>query len=692
MKKSILLPIIFFLIFSFTTKNTHAVEIGSACNNQPNAGDYTVSASVPVLGCYIAASGKTNGVDNSGNSENSTTNTAKLIVPNGTSFTIPSGLSPNQPTTLVVGSLEIQNGGSVSIGTDAQIKIGVPLYMLDFDSDGRPDSLDYFTASNSGRRRRSLAATIEASDCAPTNNSKWKTYAGYVDYDSDGYGVGSINASICSGGTIDTNYVADNNTDCNDSNASLHRQVAGYIDVDSDSYGVGTYKTCVGDASPYVANNTDCDDNIAAATGKKVFGTVCTPTNYGSTDDGAVSFSGSQNINSFVNTGRSYADGVSYAVSALGTNSITLSSTPNGIVYGDEIMIINLQGDATNNSNVGNYENFYVTNVNSSTKVLTLYSNITKTYGVGNNSNLTGQKIIVQRVPNYTTVNVASGATLTTNAWNGTTGGLISFRSSATTTVTGTISTTGLGYRGRAGGIGYGGESFCGYNNGNSVYHAAGTAGTCGGGGGGFGWNDQYGGGSGSSTGGAGGGGAGADGGTGGTPIAGAGGGGGYGTFGYGGQGGGGQGGGTNGGTSTSGAGGHGWYYPGWEGHVDQAAPRGGGAGGGGTYGDANLTKLYFGSAGGQGGFASSNAQGGGGAGGGIIFINAYNLSVSGTVQSNGANGITGGGGGGAGAGGSIFIKTDTQTTISNVTVSGAAGGIGSGSGAGGSGRYKLIQ
>ena len=50
-------------------------------------------------------------------------------------------------------------------------------------------------------------------------------------------------------------------TDCDDTNASIFRTVAGYLDADSDGYGVGTYQTCVGATGNYTANNnTDCND------------------------------------------------------------------------------------------------------------------------------------------------------------------------------------------------------------------------------------------------------------------------------------------------------------------------------------------------------------------------------------------------------------------------------------------------
>ncbi|HSV94427.1 MAG TPA: hypothetical protein VLH94_00415 [Spirochaetia bacterium] len=694
MKK--IIPLLLALCFTswITASQVHAE---SFCTGVPVSGNYTVSTN-DALGCYIATPGSINGVDDAGSSEESTTNTAKLVVPEGKSFTIPSGISSNSPTTLVVGSLEIQDGGSVSIGSDfSQIKIGVPLYMLDADSDGRPDSLDFYDATASGRRRRSLAADMSQSDCNPNNATKWKTYSGYVDKDGDGYGVGSINTNICSGSIIDTNYVADNNTDCNDDNASIYRGVAGYIDADGDGYGTGTYKTCVGDASAYVANNTDCNDTYAAATGKNAFGTICTTTDYGTGDDGAVTFSGSQNINTYVNTGRTYADGISYSVSALSTNTITASST-NGIAYGDEVMLINLQGSSSSYSSAGNYENFYVTGVNGN--VITVLGNITKTYGVGSNSNLTGQKIIVQRVPNYSNVTVSSGATLTANAWDGTKGGVLAFKASGTATITGSITMTGKGYRG-GGNTRQGGEAFCGYNAGaGGPYHQVGIAGSCGGGGGGGGITSASpgcigsAGGAGVSVGGGGGGGGSnwweCCGGS-----TGAAGGGGYGTAG---TGGGGTYSGTNGGTNTSGAGGQGHYTN--PSNCRDGTAHGGGGGGGGTYGDSNLTQLFMGSAGAQGGGAYTNSGTGylGGTGGGIIAINAKSLSLSGTIQNNGTNGESAGangGGCGGGAGGSVYIKTDTETAITNITITGGTGGTGYGGhvgGTGGSGRKLVVQ
>ena len=71
----------------------------------------------------------------------------------------------------------------------------------------------------------------------------------------------------------------------------------------------------------------------------------------------------------------------------------------------------------------------------------------------------TGQQIVMlMRVPNYR--NVTVNGTLTANAWNGLTGGLVVFRASGTVSGAGTILADGLGYRGGAlyaMGEGYGG-------------------------------------------------------------------------------------------------------------------------------------------------------------------------------------------------------------------------------------------
>lgn len=392
---------------------------------------------------------------------------------------------------------------------------------------------------------------------------------------------------------------------------------------------------------------------------------------------------GSAILNSGSCSGKTTADAVSFSSTAntlVGATSIILLSQPTGLSVGDEVLIINLQGTSSDYANVGKFEFRKIASISGNT--------LNFTSPLDNAYNGSTQKILVQRVPNYTNVTVASGATLTANAWDGTKGGVLALRVNGTLEVNGTVSMTGKGYRGHAGGKGLGGESFCGYNSGSE-----GAAGSCGGGAGGYGsgtYQDPYSGGSGGaggSTGGAGGGGGGSNG-----SGPGGGGGGGYGSFGIGGKGGrGGEGktGGTgaSGGTGISGKGGQAGFDFGWEGHTDQATPLGGGGGGGGTYGDSNLTKLYFGSAGGQGGSSTATANGIGGAGGGILVIYANNLTLTGTIQSNGVNGANTAGG--AGAGGSLYIASNSQSAAASlITAAGGVGGGGSPStgGAGGSG------
>ncbi|NTW31315.1 MAG: hypothetical protein HGB12_01550 [Bacteroidetes bacterium] len=419
----------------------------------------------------------------------------------------------------------------------------------------------------------------------------------------------------------------------------------------------------------------------------------------GSGSDGAVVISSTKNMNTdIIASGRTCADAINYSVTGLTSNTATLSTTPNAgcLSAGDEVILINLQGTSTNNINVGNLEALRIQSISGA--VITFASNKTKYYGDGASDDLnigtatTNQRVMLQRIPNYTNVTINSGITLTANPWDGTKGGLLYLKANGTITNNGTINMNSNGYAGGTAGLGHsttagGGESFCGTNAGKGgTYFSAGTAGTCGGGGGG-GANrssNTFGGGSGSSTGGAGGGGgcvfSDCD-----YETAGAGGGGGYGTAGFGG---GGSGTGNNGGTNTSGTGGSSSY----SGCYDY----GGGGGGGGSYGNTSLSSIYFGS-GGAGSGGSHDAESGaiGGKGGGIIFIAANSFSNSGNVNSNGANGAStaaSGAGAGGGAGGSIYITNNTVSLGSNIiTTTGGSGGSNSYTGgAGGNGRIAV--
>jgi hypothetical protein len=144
--------------------------------------------------------------------------------------------------------------------------------------------------------------------------------------------------------------------------------------------------------------------------------------------DGSVTISASQNINTNI-LGSNRAgnpDGVLTTAASFGsaTGGTTLTvAAATGLAANDEIILINLQGDATNNGNVGNYEFLEIQSIASNT--LTFESPIQNLYGATtSNLDLTGQNVIVQRVPQWTDVTLQSGGTLTANAWNGTSGGV----------------------------------------------------------------------------------------------------------------------------------------------------------------------------------------------------------------------------------------------------------------------------
>ena len=174
---------------------------------------------------------------------------------------------------------------------------------------------------------------------------------------------------------------------------------------------------------------------------------------------GSITISSSKNINTdTLAAGRSCADGgdgVAYSVTALSANTATLSVSPASgcLSANDRMMLINLQADGTNLTNVGNYEFLVVGSV--TTNTVTFTANKIKYYGNGaaDDTNIgtstTKQRVILQRVPQYMDVTILSGGTLTASGWDGVKGGVLAFYASGKVEVQsgGIIDMSGKGYR-----------------------------------------------------------------------------------------------------------------------------------------------------------------------------------------------------------------------------------------------------
>jgi len=187
--------------------------------------------------------------------------------------------------------------------------------------------------------------------------------------------------------------------------------------------------------------------------------------NTGTGADGSATISTSKNINTDVlgSSRSTNADGIVTTVTANPTGtSITVTSTT-GFAANDEILLINLRGASGDTADVGNYEFLTVSSVPNGT-TLNVSSTIQKSY---DGTTFSNQKVVVQRVPQWTNVTVSSGGTLTANDWAGSSGGVIVFRATGTVNVQsgGTISANAKGYQGGAGGTtggGTNGESYDG--------------------------------------------------------------------------------------------------------------------------------------------------------------------------------------------------------------------------------------
>lgn len=131
-----------------------------------------------------------------------------------------------------------------------------------------------------------------------------------------------------------------------------------------------------------------------------------------------------------------------------GTGNLTGNATQRDLVMviqmqGADIDVSNstVYGTVTNYGSAGRYEIMEVQSVSGNT--------ITFTCSLRNNYTVAGHTQIV-RIPRYSTLTVNSGASITAPAWNGSTGGVVAVEVDGASVINGSVTTTGLGFRGGA--------------------------------------------------------------------------------------------------------------------------------------------------------------------------------------------------------------------------------------------------
>ena len=187
---------------------------------------------------------------------NGTKNIGILTIPEGKTVTVLS----NQ--TVVVGSIDLSQNGSIVIMQGGQLKPGGSLWYIDKDRDGYAPNNNIKIAQTNPGGYISLSSIKGVSDCDDSNPNKWRMLTGYTDKDGDGYTVGSAH-QICSGNSLPPGYTTTpKGNDCDDSNPNKWRML--YKDSDGDGRCASSTKYCVGNQSGYrssCSSYNDCNDS-----------------------------------------------------------------------------------------------------------------------------------------------------------------------------------------------------------------------------------------------------------------------------------------------------------------------------------------------------------------------------------------------------------------------------------------------
>ncbi|PKP51774.1 MAG: hypothetical protein CVT95_00075 [Bacteroidetes bacterium HGW-Bacteroidetes-12] len=180
--------------------------------------------------------------------------------------------------------------------------------------------------------------------------------------------------------------------------------------------------------------------------------------------DGAKIISGTEVVNAFT---------ILTSNASIGSTSITVANSslttnfPTPLSQGDLILIYQVQGasieDTVDNINIGNSSRFFqswgsITNYNNTgnyefLQVSSVPNATTINFDCALSLNYTAaDRVVVIRVPRYTSLTVNNGGILTTLPWNGSIGGVLAVEVLGLTTINtgGTVDVSGLGFRGGA--------------------------------------------------------------------------------------------------------------------------------------------------------------------------------------------------------------------------------------------------
>jgi len=171
--------------------------------------------------------------------------------------------------------------GTDCLGTDCDDNDGTVWMAMDgyqdLDGDGEY-AQDPITVCTDGTLPSDYSDTA-GTDCDDTNADAVMIVQAYLDDDDDGFGTGA-ELDVCA----DTDYLppgyADNADDCDDASALIFTEWTGYPDMDGDGVPFDTAETVCGTSvmPVYLSDTagTDCDDDDVMATNDASHGAMCT--------------------------------------------------------------------------------------------------------------------------------------------------------------------------------------------------------------------------------------------------------------------------------------------------------------------------------------------------------------------------------------------------------------------------------